>query len=220
MKKRRQSQANPKAATRGAPAHQVRIIGGRWKRTPLTVLAAPGLRPTPDRVRETVFNWIHHLRGGDWAGLRCLDLFAGSGALGFEAASRGAAQVTLVEQSLAAVQQLEAVKARLEAQQVSVVRGDGIRFAQAWAERATPEAARFDLIFVDPPYHQEWLERALPLCARLLAANGIVYVEAEAALGGEDAPAWLAEWEVVRADRAGMAFYHLLQCKSAPQIGA
>src|SRR6476469_1170465 len=79
------------------PPQQVRIIGGQWKRTPLPVLDRDGLRPTPDRVRETVFNWLGHLLDGNWATVRCLDLFAGTGALGFEAASRGAQQVTLVE---------------------------------------------------------------------------------------------------------------------------
>ena len=212
-----QKRQNRGAASPGRSTvpHRVRIIGGRWKRTPLPVLAAEGLRPTPDRVRETAFNWLNHLLDGDWQRIRCLDLFAGSGALGFEAASRGAAQVTLVEQSSAAVGQLQEVKAKLDAQQVAVVRGDGIRLAQGWAERAGPEAPRFDLIFVDPPYRQEWLEKVLPLCARLLSENGIVYVEAEAALDGAGmAPAWMAEWEIVRADRAGMAFYHLLQRKS------
>src|SRR5437764_6179211 len=92
----RKSVARPAAAS-SAVHHQVRIIGGRWKRTPLPVLDAEGLRPTPDRVRETVFNWLNHLLDGEWEKLNCLDLFAGTGVLGFEAASRGAARVTMVE---------------------------------------------------------------------------------------------------------------------------
>src|SRR5437868_8259418 len=88
------------------PPQQVRIIGGQWKRTPLPVLDAEGLRPTPDRVRETLFNWLNHLIDGQWANIACLDLFAGTGALGFEAASRGAAKVVLVEASDLAARQL------------------------------------------------------------------------------------------------------------------
>src|SRR4051812_4550684 len=100
---------------RAPPPQQVRIIGGAWKRTPLPVLDALGLRPTPDRVRETVFNWINHLRDANWAEARVLDLFAGSGALGFEAASRGAAAVTMVDMHSPAVRQLEAIKDKLKA---------------------------------------------------------------------------------------------------------
>jgi 16S rRNA (guanine(966)-N(2))-methyltransferase RsmD len=89
---------------------QVRIIGGAWKRTPLPVLDALGLRPTPDRVRETVFNWINHQLAGDWDSVDCLDLFAGSGALGFEAASRGARSVTMIDNHAPATRQLELIK--------------------------------------------------------------------------------------------------------------
>ena len=92
-----------------------------------------------------------------------------------------------------------------------------LRLAQAWAAEGAPDAPRFDLIFIDPPYHREWLEKVLPLCARLLAERGIVYVESEAALDGEAAPAWMDDWEIVRADRAGLVFYHLLQRKSGQQ---
>ncbi|MDY7577715.1 16S rRNA (guanine(966)-N(2))-methyltransferase RsmD [Herbaspirillum sp. RTI4] len=193
-------------------SHQVRIIGGQWKRTPLMVSAAAGLRPTPDRVRETVFNWLGHLLDGNWSGLQCLDLFAGSGALGFEAASRGAAQVTLVENSTPALQQLDAAKTRLNAQQVGIVRSDALVLATALAQR---QPGSFDLVFVDPPYHQGWLEKIMPQCAQLLAPGGLAYVEAEESLEGVDAPEWTAQWEILRADRAGLVFYHLLRCKSA-----
>lgn len=223
MQKHKNHQAPAQPTSRGAPAHQVRIIGGQWKRTPLTVLAADGLRPTPDRVRETVFNWLNHLLDGDWARVRCLDLFAGSGALGFEAASRGATQVTLVEQNAAAVRQLQQVQIKLGAAQVTVVHGDGLRFAHSCAERlaaqppATASAARFDLIFIDPPYQQQLLEQVLPLCAPLLASAGWLYVENAAPLCAAEPSAWLREWEIIRADRAGMVFYHLLQRKKTLQ---
>ena len=203
-------------------SHQVRIIGGRWKRTPLPVLAADGLRPTPDRVRETVFNWLTHVLDGDWETVRCLDLFAGTGALGFEAASRGAASVLMVEAHTPAVRQLEATRDKLGAVEVSIIRGDALTTTQGLISRSGPH--QFDLIFLDPPYHQEWLAKMLPICQSLLAPGGIVYVEAESALDvvsqQQSAPAWLADWTVLRADRAGMVFYHLLQCKNPASVEA
>lgn len=223
----KKSSANPSAKPRPQRvrpplAHQVRIIGGRWKRTPLPVLAADGLRPTPDRVRETVFNWLTHLIDGHWERIACLDLFAGTGALGFEAASRGAASVLMVELHTPAARQLEATRDKLGAEEVTIVRSDALAMMQSLITRSG--GSQFDLIFLDPPYHQEWLAKMLPVCRRLLAAGGIVYVESEAELvsGRDDAPApdWLAGWEVVRADRAGMVFYQLLQCGKASELEA
>lgn len=204
-------QSKKPAPNRARPPHQVRIIGGQWKRTPLAVLDADGLRPTPDRVRETVFNWLNHWLDGAWAGVVCLDLFAGTGALGFEAASRGAAQVVMVEESMPAIRQLEATKAKLNAAQISILRGDALSLAQDLAGHTQDEKGRFNVIFLDPPYHQNWLSKMLPLCERLLADGGLVYAESEQPLGTEAAPDWLAAWDVVRADKAGMVFYHLLQ---------
>ncbi|GAB3540196.1 16S rRNA (guanine(966)-N(2))-methyltransferase RsmD [Noviherbaspirillum agri] len=191
------------------PPRQVRIIGGQWKRTPLPVLDAEGLRPTPDRVRETVFNWLNHLLGS-WGQVRCLDLFAGTGALGFEAASRGAASVLMVEDNPVAVRQLEATKAKLNAAQVRIQRGDALAAVKNLIARGGIES-RVQVIFLDPPYHHDWLARMLPLCAQLLAAGGLVYAESELSLDSEAPPDWLAGWSVVRADKAGMVFYHLLQ---------
>ena len=168
------------------PSHQVRIIGGQWKRTPLTVLDAEGLRPTPDRVRETVFNWLSHLLDGSWEQAHCLDLFAGTGALGFEAASRGAARVVMVEDNAVAVRQLEATKEKLKAENIDIRRGDALAAASSLASKAENG---FRVIFLDPPYHQDSLD-------------------------GETPPDWMAGWEVVRADKAGMVFYHLLQRKA------
>ena len=196
------------------PPQQVRIIGGQWKRTPLTVLDAEGLRPTPDRVRETVFNWLNHLLDGAWEQARCLDLFAGTGALGFEAASRGAARVVMVEDNFAAVRQLEATREKLKAENVDIRRGDALAAVTAMA--SSGDASRFQLIFLDPPYHRDWLVKILPLCERLLTDGGLVYAEAEVALDGESAPDWMGAWKVVRADKAGMVFYHLLQRNAQP----
>lgn len=209
--------SKPAQRTRASgPPRQVRIIGGQWKRTPLPVLEAEGLRPTPDRVRETVFNWITHLLDGEWDSVRCLDLFAGTGALGFEAASRGAAAVTMADGSPAAVRQLQANQARLRAEQVSILRSD----AAALLASLQARGACFDLIFLDPPYHQDWLVKILPLCKALLSPSGMVYAEAETRLDPADGTAWLQDWEVVRSDQAGMVFYHLLRRNSPAQIQA
>ncbi len=204
----------------GGPAQQVRIIGGQWKRTPLPVLDAEGLRPTPDRVRETVFNWLNHLLEGSWDNVRCLDLFAGTGAFGFEAASRGAASVLMVENYLPAVKRMEASKAKLNAEQVTILQGDAGRIAHSLVERRDGEHARFDVIFLDPPYHHGWLAKMLPLCERLLEVGGLVYAEAEQSLDEENGPDWLRPWESVRANKAGMVFYHLLRRKAVPEIQA
>ncbi|MTV39039.1 16S rRNA (guanine(966)-N(2))-methyltransferase RsmD [Duganella radicis] len=190
-------------------ANQVRIIGGQWKRTPLPVLAALGLRPTPDRVRETVFNWINHQRDGDWAGAQVLDLFAGSGALGFEAASRGARSVVMVDSNTQVVRQLDDIKAKLKADNLTITRGDAVASAQSAAARGQ----QFDLIFLDPPYQQGLLERTLPLCSKLLKAGGLVYAESGLALefAEGETPEWLLHWDIIRADKAGMVFYYLLK---------
>lgn len=191
--------------------HQVRIIGGLWKRTPLNVIVAEGFRPTPDRVRETVFNWLNFLLAGGWQDMRCLDLFAGSGALGFEAASRGAAQVVMVECHTPAYLQLEQVRQKLAASQIELLRADALKVLASMVARQQ----RFDVIFLDPPFGQDMLPTILPLCAHLLADKGLLYVEAEyALLSGEseqNRQDWLVGWEVIRADQAGSVFFHILQ---------
>lgn len=195
------------------PPQQVRIIGGTWKRTPLPVLDALGLRPTPDRVRETVFNWINHQLPGDWAQADCLDLFAGSGALGFEAASRGAQSVVMVDTAGAVVRQLDTIKAKLQADKVTVLRADALAFARDLAQRGQ----RFDLIFLDPPYQQDFLSQALPLCAALLKEGGLVYAESGTRLpfeeNGAEPPEWIIPWQLLRADKAGMVHYHLMKLR-------
>ncbi len=162
-------QAHPKK--HGSQAHEIRIIGGVWKRTKLKVADKPGLRPTPDRVRETLFNWL----GQDLSGWRCLDAFAGTGALGLEAASRGAQKVLLVEQDGALVDQLQATKAHLKAEAVQVQRGDGL----AALRLATP--ASLDAIFIDPPFDADLFTKALEAAAPALAAGGFIYLEAPTA---------------------------------------
>ncbi len=162
-------------ASRKLP-QQVRIIGGLWKRTRLPVADSPGLRPTPDRVRETLFNWLASIAGaggGELPGWHCIDVFAGTGALGFEAASRGAAAVLLCESDTALVAQLNTVREKLEAGAVRVERGHGV----AALERAVPASQH--AIFIDPPFDQPALcESALKAAVRVLRPDGVVYLEA------------------------------------------
>jgi 16S rRNA (guanine(966)-N(2))-methyltransferase RsmD len=151
------------------------------------------------------------LLDGQWENVACLDLFAGTGALGFEAASRGAGRVVMVEADDPAVQQLQATREKLRAAQVTVLRGDALAIAQNLATRIGDANARFDVIFLDPPYHRGWLAKMLPVCERLLTDDGLVYAEAEQSLSNEAMPGW----QVVRADKAGMVFYHLLRRNEA-----
>ncbi len=190
------------------PPRQVRIIAGEWKRTPLPVATVEGLRPTPDRVRETVFNWLEHLQQRRWDNRRCLDLFAGTGALGFEAASRGAADVLMVESHPAALRHLHATSEKLGATQVTIRRGDAL--AQMGAL-----SGPFDVIFLDPPYGLNLLPRLLPACRRLLAPAGLVYAESDLAFT-DSAPDWMSGWKVVRADKAGQVHYALLSVADSP----
>jgi len=193
--------ARPAPSGRGGAAHTIRIIGGDWKRTPLPVLDLEGLRPTPDRVRETLFNWL----GQRLDGQRCLDLFAGSGALGFEAASRGAARVVMVERHPRAAAQLRANQARVDARTIDIAEADALRLAASLAPGS------FDVVFLDPPFGEaDLLARALELAAPLVAADGFLYVESGRALDPSTEPA-LAGWTVLRDGRAGAVFYHLLQ---------
>lgn len=147
---------------------EVRIVGGQWKRTRLPVADKPGLRPTPDRVRETLFNWL----GQDLTGWRCADVFAGTGALGLEAASRGAAQVLLVEQDADLVTRLRELKARLGADAVAVERGNGLSVLQRLAGQG------LDLVFLDPPFDAPVFDKALAAAQATLAPEGRVYLEA------------------------------------------
>ena len=185
------------AAAKGSG--EIRIIGGQWKRTRLTVAQRPGLRPTPDRVRETLFNWL----GQDLTGWRCLDAFAGTGALGLEAASRGAAAVQLVESDPALVVQLNTLQQRLKATAVRVQRGDGI----AALKQAAP--ASVDLVLIDPPFDSELYASALQAAARAVSSVGFIYLEAPRLWTEEElAPSGLA---LYRHLKAGAVHAHLLR---------
>ena len=179
---------------------EIRIIGGQWRRTRLAVAQRPGLRPTPDRVRETLFNWL----GQDMAGWRCIDAFAGTGALGFEAASRGAAQVRMVEQDAGLSQQLERLSQQLKAEGVHVQRGDGI----GALGQSTP--GHWHLVFIDPPFSAEALfVPAVKAAALAIADDGFIYLEAPKAWTDEE----LAEFglQQYRYLKAGAVHAHLLK---------
>jgi 16S rRNA (guanine(966)-N(2))-methyltransferase RsmD len=184
----------PRRAAPPARANRVRIIGGSWRSRVITFPDAAGLRPTPDRVRETLFNWL----GQDLTGRRCLDLFAGAGALGFEALSRGASEVVMVEHSSVAAAALRANAARLGARRLRVVVGDALHFL------ADPAVGRYDIVFVDPPFRSGLAERALERLPAVLADGGVAYVESDAALVPPP------PWRVRRHARAGAVHYHLV----------
>jgi 16S rRNA (guanine966-N2)-methyltransferase len=182
-------------------ANQVRIIAGRHRGRRLHFVPGRGLRPTPDRVRETLFNWLQ----AEIRGARCLDLFAGSGALGLEALSRGAAFLLAVEQNRAAAQRLRENIALLHEQGAAeVVQGDALRLLRR------PPQRPFDIVFLDPPF----AAGLLPEACRLLEANGwlqpsaFVYLEQDA---GQDWPALPGGWSVHREGAAGQSAHRLLR---------
>ncbi|HSI28142.1 MAG TPA: 16S rRNA (guanine(966)-N(2))-methyltransferase RsmD [Methylophilus sp.] len=183
--------------------NQVRINAGIWRSRVLKFPDADGLRPTPDRVRQTVFNWL----GQELTGKTCLDLFAGTGALGFEALSRNASQVTMLELAKSPFQALLQNQALLQATKADIRQADALKFLGQ-------NTQRYDVIFCDPPYHKQWLDKLLPLLAGHLSDEGWLYVEAEYALKSD------TDWQVVKSGKAGQVFYHLLQAASAPAPAA
>jgi 16S rRNA (guanine(966)-N(2))-methyltransferase RsmD len=174
--------------------NQVRIIGGSWRSRLISFPPRIDLRPTPDRARETLFNWL----GQDLSGKTCLDLFAGSGALGFEAASRGAKRVVMVERDPAAFRALRANAAALDAGAVELKRSDALEFLRA-------DDGFYDVVFLDPPFRADYLSRVLPALIARLAGGAMVHVEAPRAL------ALSPQWTVWRSGRAGAVTYQLLK---------
>lgn len=175
----------------------VRIIGGRFRGKKLIFPDIEGLRPTSDRIRETVFNWLMNIIQD----ARCLDAFAGSGAFGFEAYSRGAAQVTLIEQSASACQYLQRTLRQFNCPQLKLLKMDSLQFLLNSKEQ-------FDLIFLDPPFGSKLLEQCLDTLTKtsVLAPNGLVYIEAPQALNPDD-----SQWRTFRAKHAGQVFYGLYE---------
>ena len=185
-------------SSQGSQPNRLRIIGGRWRGVPIAFPARAELRPTPDRVRETIFNWLQPVI----ANSRCLDLFAGSGALGFEALSRGAASVVLVDRDPQIVEQLRTTATKLATEHAECVASDAQRFL---SRTPTP----FDIVFLDPPYASGVLA---DICKKLneawLVPSALVYLEAPADAG---LPALPIGWNVHRSKTAGQVGYHLLR---------
>jgi 16S rRNA (guanine(966)-N(2))-methyltransferase RsmD len=192
------AQAGNAAAAAGAilsvKHNQVRIVGGAWRSRRLHFTPRSGLRPTPDRVRETLFNWL----GQDLTGKECLDLFAGSGALGFEAASRGARRVMMVERDAAAYKALEANRAALGGGQVELARAGALEFLAA-------DHRQYDIVFLDPPFATDYWSRLWALLPPRLTAAALVYCES-----GDGAPL-ASGWTVWKEDCAGQVTYQLLK---------
>ena len=185
-------------ARKTVPPGEIRIIGGLYKRSKLPVADRPGLRPTPDRVRETLFNWL----GQDLTGWHCADVFAGTGVLGFEAASRGAKEVLLCEQDPVLVEKLKNLQSRLKADMVRVERGDGVSLLR----RLNPGSMQ--LVFLDPPFESGLFEAALKAAAQSLHDTGFVYLEAPKAWSDDE----LADLGLMvhRFGKAGAVHFHLL----------
>ena len=186
------------------PPGEVRIIGGLYKRSKLPVADRPGLRPTPDRVRETLFNWL----GQDLTGWRCADVFAGTGVLGFEAASRGALEVLICEQDPVLADKLKALQVKLKASMVKVERGDGVSLLRRLS------AGSMQLVFLDPPYESTGFEAALKAAAQAIGVPGFVYLEAPKPWTDEELEGF--GLKVHRFGKAGAVHFHLL-VKAVPQ---
>jgi 16S rRNA (guanine(966)-N(2))-methyltransferase RsmD len=175
-------------------ANEVRIVGGEWRSRRIRFAPRADLRPTPDRVRETLFNWL----GQDLSGRTCLDLFAGSGALGFEAASRGASRVVMIERDRAAFAALVANRKALGADQVELVRADALEFLRS-------DTGLYDVIFSDPPFSAAYGPRLLPALAPRMTPDAWLYHESGAR------PEWPEGWDVRKEGRAGQVIYQLVK---------
>jgi 16S rRNA (guanine(966)-N(2))-methyltransferase RsmD len=174
--------------------NKVRIIGGNWRSRIIHFPAISDLRPTTDRIRETLFNWL----GQDLTGKSCLDLFAGSGALGFEALSRGAEQVVMIENNRQAYTALQENATKLETHHLDLRFGDALKFL-------SEDNRRFDFIFVDPPFRKNLLPQLAPLLPSHLLPEGLIYLERDIHTAFE------TEWQIYRQGKAGQVSYQLLQ---------
>jgi 16S rRNA (guanine966-N2)-methyltransferase len=184
----------------GRNMNTLRVIGGKWRGRKLPFVNSDGLRPTTDRVRETLFNWLMM----DIQGARCLDLFAGSGLLGFEALSRGASHVVMLDSARKVVQQLKATRDILAAEHVRFQQIDALQFI------ATYSGKPFDIIFIDPPFHQQLVAKTLASlrAQKILAKDGLIYVEQEKKLA---LPEDLSPWEVIKTQSVGQVDSFLLR---------
>ena len=195
-------------ATR-ADQNKLRIIGGKWRGRKISFPELEKIRPTPDRIRETLFNWLQ----AEIAGARCLDLFAGSGALGFEAASRGAAEVVLLDSDRNIINTIQSQISLLGADNIQVMQTDALAFLQS----PPPGINRsFDIIFLDPPFGKD----LLPVCIEQLekfnwlADDATIYIESESSVQVQYLP---DNWKIHHSKRAGQVMYHLIY-RSTPSV--
>ena len=188
-----------KTSSKGPSQHKIRIIGGEFKRTPIPVVDIPGLRPTPDRIRETLYNWLNHLWDSHYEDKSVLDLFAGTGALGFEAASRGAAHVQMVEPNSLALSHLRQLRDKLKLDRVRIHSQDALAVVRRM------DASRFDLVLLDPPSGSDLLAQVKPFLTAIVKKGGLVYIES-------DKPIELSEeFALLRESKAGMVYFSLFQ---------
>jgi len=195
---------NKSTSTRQPAKGNIRIISGKYRGRKLPVLMAEGLRPTTDRVKETLFNWLMPYIQESM----CLDCFAGSGGLGFEALSRGAKNVTLLELNKAAAMQLEKNKALLKTEQITIVNTNSLTFLAHCSQK-------FSIVFIDPPFRQGLAAKTISLLSnniinkQLLESNALIYIEMESE---ESIPVIPNDWLLLKEKTAGQVTYRLYQC--------
>jgi len=196
--------AKSKKQKKSSPASKLRIIGGKWRSRLLPVANLPGLRPTTSRVRETLFNWLQN----DIAGARCLDCFAGSGALSFESASRGAAKVVMLETQAQAAKILADNIQVLQAEQIQLLQMDTLSWLKS--QLNINEAEKFDVVFIDPPFDSDYLAKTCELLEsqQLLSEYACIYLEMNRK---QNLPELPANWNLVRDKKAGQVGYYLVR---------
>lgn len=193
------SKATMKTSMKKAPPSQVRIIGGAWRGQKLNFVPIEGLRPTGDRIKETLFNWLAPVING----AHCLDLFAGSGALGFEALSRGANSATLLEKAPEAITLLQQNKTRLKAKEAYVIGANALE----WLKTIKPSQP-FDIVFLDPPFAEDFLQPCCDLLDQrsLLSNNAYIYVESDV---NKQPPTTPSSWHPLKEKITGQVTYRL-----------
>ena len=199
--------SGPRKPTLAKVTNRVRLIGGTWRSRAIEFPDADGLRPTANRVRETLFNWL----GQTLHGKRCLDLFSGSGALGFEAASRGATDVVMLEVNRNALMTLATNKQKLAATTCHVVAMDALKYLDS-------EQQKFDIVFVDPPFASGLMEAVLTKLPEYLLADGLVCAEWRLPIADLLVNSPIVQWEIVKRGRAGAVHFAMLRLRANPEL--
>ena len=199
--------SGPRKPTPAKVTNRVRLIGGTWRSRVIEFPDADGLRPTANRVRETLFNWL----GQTLHGKRCLDLFSGSGALGFEAASRGATDVVMLEVNRNALMTLATNKQKLAATTCHIVAMDALKYLDS-------EQQKFDIVFVDPPFDSGLMEAVLTKLPEYLLADGLVCAEWRLPIADLLVNSPIVQWEIVKRGRAGAVHFAMLRLRANPEL--